>query len=107
MHFDAPRMMYPGSSSNGASSQFYSIGRGSNSDTMAVVTDSLGHISNQISSMQQCLTALTNTVDGLSTKTMELTNRVAALEDIAIESQPVKKKKIDIPRDLSVSFIQL
>ena len=83
MHFDAPRMMYPGSSSNGASSQFYSIGRGSNSDTMAVVTDSLGHISNQISSMQQCLTALTNTVDA------------------------VKKKKIDIPRDLSVSFIQL
>lgn len=89
---------------NGAT--FYSnSGCDINSSSIVTVTESLGHISGQISNMQHCLMSLTSTVDGLSTKTMELTNRVAALEDITIESQQPapKKRRIDIPRDLSVS----
>ena len=77
------------------------------SSSLTAVTESLGHISGQISSMQQCLISLTSTVDGLSSRTVDLTTRVAALEDIALEAQPAKKRKIDIPRDLSVSYYTL
>lgn len=51
--------------------------------------------------MHQCLMSLTDTIDGLSAKTVELTSRVAALEDIS------KKKSIDIPRDLSESLLSV
>lgn len=45
--------------------------------------------------------SLTSIVEGLSSRTLELANRVAALEDITIESQS-GKKKINIPWELSV-----
>lgn len=72
---------------------------------MGALTESLGQISSQISNMQQCLMSLTSTVDGLTAKTVELTSRVAALEDVTVEFQPTKKKRSDIPRDLSVSLL--
>ena len=87
----------------GTSSQFC---QDTSPSSMAAVNESLGHISGQISSMQQCLLSLTSNVDGLLTKTMELTTRIAAIEDITIESQPAKKRRIDVPRDLSVSVAQ-
>lgn len=86
----------------GSRSQFYtSSSRETPSGNFGIVTDTLGQISGQIANMQQCLTSLTSNVEELSSRTMELTNRVAALEDVTLESQP-GKKKIEIPRDLSV-----
>jgi hypothetical protein len=71
-------------------------------NNITVVTESLGQISGQIANMHQGLMSLTDTVERLSSTTIELANRVAALEDITIEAQPQGKKKVDIPRDLSV-----
>ena len=64
---------------------------------MAVVIESLGHISNQIAGMQQCLSTLTGTVDELSSRTSELSQRVAALEESTNDPPPPKKRRVDIP----------
>lgn len=66
--------------------------------------EALGNISTQLSSMQQRLSSLTSTVDQLTSQTAKLSKRLVSLEDKAlIEAPPNKKRRLDVPRDLSVS----
>ena len=95
------RMMCPGS--NGS---FY--GRNTSNNNNTFVSEGIGHLSSQIANLQQTMVTLTDTVKESTQQQQQLRDRVTALEDVVIESQPAKKSsKPDIPRDLSVSLLRL
>ena len=59
-------------------------------------------ITNQLCSVQNALVGLDSKVDVLSEKTQTLAKRLATLEE-ATEQHPPKKKRVQIPPELSVS----
>lgn len=70
---------------------------------MSPVMSVLGDITNQLSSVQNALVSLDSKVDVLSEKTQTLAKRLATLEE-ATEQHPLKKKRVQIPPELSVSI---
>lgn len=85
------------------SSRFYHSTQPPNLDQSNAIISTLGEITNQLSSVQASITSLNEKVDVISEKTSNLTKRVAAIEEVA-EKPPAKKRKVQIPPDLSVRF---
>lgn len=81
------------------STQLPSSGESGYSST---IISALGDITNQLCHVQASISSMDKKVEDLSVKTVNLTKRVAGLEE-ATKQQPAKKRKVHVPLELSVS----
>ena len=93
----------PSASYSSPESGLEAIGPNSNTSDNNAILSALGGITNQLSSVQSCLSTLTGKVEELSEKNDDLSTRVQTIE----EEPPSKKKRkrLQVPPELSVSYL--